>query len=148
MELAKLAAAKAETGSAQQQISPDNLHASPDLPLRKILAASTPLNTAHASFSSLDTLRTRQKTSSTLPNQYIFPSNGTLEYNWLSMSEFVSGYLEFFKTHPELPRSSLLSHLQLLMGKASTYSWASVHNFHLSVHNPIQSKHVMVWRHN
>lgn len=63
------------------------------------------------------------------------------------MSEFVSGYLEFLKTQPELPRSSLLSHVQLLMDKASTYSWASVRNFHLSVHNAVQSKR-MLWSDN
>ena len=144
MELAKLAPTKAETDGAQHQISPDNLHASPDLPLTNILAASTPLNTAHASFPSLDTLRARQKSSSTLPNQYVFSSKGTLEYDQLSMSEFVSGFLEFLKTQPELPKSSLLSHLQLLMDKASTYSWASVRNFHLSIHNAVQSKR-MLW---
>ena len=58
--------------------------------------------------------------------QYVFSSKGTLEYDQLSLSELVSGYVEFLKTQPELPRSSLLSHLQLLIDNASTYSCASV----------------------
>jgi len=138
LELAKLTAPNAN----QQQLTPD--HASSDLPLTNVLAASTPLNPAITSFPTLDTLRTRQKASSTLPNQYLFSSKGTLEYDQLSMSEFVSGYLEFLKTQPELPGSSMLSHLQLLMDKATTYTWASVRNFHLSIHNAVQSKR-MLW---
>ena len=138
LELAKLTAPNA----AQQQITPD--HASPDLPLTNVLATSTPLHPANASFPTLDTLCTCQKASSTLPNQYVFSSKGTLEYDQLSMSEFVSGYLEFLKTQPELSSSSMLSHLQLLMDKATTYTWASVRNFHLPIHNAVQSKR-MLW---
>ena len=111
---------------------------------RTFLQPLHPLNPANASFPTLETLRTRQKASSSLPNQYVFSSKGTLEYDQLSMNEFVSGYLEFLKTQPELSSSSLLSHLQLLMDKASTYTWASVRKFHLSIHNAVQSKR-MLW---
>lgn len=138
LELAKLTA----TNVAQQQVQPDP--ASPELPLTNYFAASTPVNSTHASFPTLETLRTRQKASSTLPHQYVFSSKGTLEYDQLSLSEFVSGYLEYLKTQPELSSSSLLSHLQLLMDKASTYTWASVRNFHLFIHNAVQSKR-MSW---
>lgn len=82
--------------------------------------------------------------SATLPNHYVFSSKGMLEFDQLSMSEFVSGYLEYLKTQPELSKSCLLSNLQLLMDKATTYSWPSVCNFHQSVHNAVQNRH-MSW---
>ena len=60
------------------------------------------------------------------------------------MTEFVSGYLEYLKTQQELSKPCLLSHLQLLMDKATTYSWPSVRNFHQSVHNSVQNRR-MSW---
>ena len=60
------------------------------------------------------------------------------------MSEFVSGFLEYLKTQPELSKTNLLTHLQLLMDKATTYSWPSIRNFHLSVHSAVQNKR-MSW---
>ena len=54
------------------------------------------------------------------------------------MAEFVSGYLKFCKEQPESLRVALLNHLQLLMDRTITYSWPSVRNFHLSVHNAVE----------
>ena len=113
LELAKLRTPNA----TQQQLTPD--HASTDLPLTNVLAASTPLNPAIASFPTLDTLRTCQKASSTLPNQYVFSSKGTLEYDQLSMSELVSGYLEFLKTQPELSSSSIFFFFTVAHGQSN-----------------------------
>ena len=82
--------------------------------------------------------------SSTLPNHYVFSTKGMLEFDQLSMSEFVSGYLEYLKTQPGLSKPCLLNHLKLLMDKATTYSWPSVHHFHQSVHNAVQNRR-MSW---
>ena len=109
------------------------------------LATSTPLHSAQANFPTLETLRMHQKAASTLPNQYIFLSKGTLEYDHLTMSEFVSGYLEYLKTQPELSKTSLLTRLQwVLIDKTTTYLWPSTKNFHLSIHNAVQNKR-MSW---
>lgn len=63
-----------------------------------------------------------------------------LEYDQLSVGEFVSDYLEYLKTQSELSKPSLLDHLQLLMDKATTYTWLSERNFHQSVHNALQNR--------
>ena len=144
LELAKISATNTAPGRTQFQNWPDFLHASPDLSLTNYLAASTPLTPGQANFPNLETLRTRQKASSTLPNHYVFSSKGMLEFDQLSMSEFVSGYLEYLKTQPELSKPCLLNHLQLLMDKATTYSWPSIRNFHQSVHNAVQNRR-MSW---
>ena len=52
-----------------------------------------------------------------------------LIYDQLTMGEFVSGYLKYLKTQRELSKTSLLTHLQLLMDKATTYSCPSTQNF-------------------
>ena len=75
-------------------------------------------------FPNFKTLRTHQKASSTLPNHYVFSNKGMLEFDQLSMSKFVSGYLVYLNTQPELSKRCLLNHLQLLVDKATTYSCA------------------------
>ena len=140
LEPPKISATNTAPSCTQVQNLPDFLHASPDLPLMNYLVASTPLTPGQANILNLETHWIYQKVSSTLSSHYIFSSKGMLELDQLSMSESVSGYLEDLKTQPELSKPCLLNHLQLLMDKATTYSWPSVRNFHQSVHNAVQNR--------
>ena len=100
--------------------------------------SSSPCLPSQLEFPSLNQLRSRKKAGSTLPNQFLLSVKGTVDYDKLDMVGFVSGYLEFCKVQPESLKASLLNHLQLLMDRAITYSWPSVRNFHLSVHNAVE----------
>ena len=53
-----------------------------------------------------------------------------LEYQPLNISEFVCGYIKMVKLYPQI-QEDLYAHLQLLIGKAMTYSWTCVKTFHL-----------------
>ena len=53
-----------------------------------------------------------------------------LEYQPLNISEFVCAYIEMVKLYPQI-QEDLYAHLQLLIGKAITYSWNCVKTFHL-----------------
>ena len=66
-----------------------------------------------------------------LPHHFVISNKGMLEYQPISISEFVCGYLEMVKLYPQF-QDDLYRHLQLLMKKAMTYSWESVKNFHFS----------------
>ena len=124
LELAKVLGMNTAPSCIQVQNSPECVHASPDLPLTNYLVASMPLTPGQGNFPNLKTLRTHQKASSTLPNHYVFSNKGMLEFDQLSMSKFVSGYLVYLNTQPELSKRCLLNHLQLLVDKATTYSCA------------------------
>ena len=102
-------------------------------------AASSPgLPLEVAEFPSLDQLRSRKKTGASLPNNFVFSSKGTVEYDKLESAEFVCGYLGFCKEKPKSSKAPLLKHLHLLMERATTSSWSSVRNFHLFVNNAVQ----------
>ena len=82
----------------------------------------------------LDALRMRRNPTTKhpmLPHHFVMSNKGMLEYQSLSISEFVSGCLEIVKIYPQF-QDDLHAHLQLLMEKAMTYSWESVKNFHFS----------------
>ena len=62
-------------------------------------------------FATLDQLRAKKKTSTSLPNNYLFSAKGMVDYDKLDIAEFVSGFLEFRKQQPESSQPFLLSHL-------------------------------------
>lgn len=104
-------------------------------------AASSPgLSLEVAESPSFDQLRSRKKTGASLPNNFLFSSKGTVEYDKLELAEFVRGYLEFCKDQPESSKAPLFK--QLLMEHAITYSWSSVRNFHLFVNNAVEQGHL------
>ena len=134
----KIAEAKLELTKLSANSS---LVAPPPVSPVKLQRVITPCSTPAApvqQFTTLDQLRTKKKTSTSLPNNYLFSAKGTVDYDKLDLAEFVSGFLEFCKEQPESSKPSLLAHLQLLMDRAITYSWSSVRNFHFSVHNAIE----------
>ena len=109
-------------------------------------AASSPgLPSEVAEIPSLDQLRSRKKVGASLPNNFLFSSKGTVEYDKLELAEFVCGYLEFCKEQPESSKAPLFKHLHLLMERAITYSWSTVRNFHLSVNNAVEQGRLS-WR--
>ena len=109
-------------------------------------AASSPgLPSEVAEIPSLDQLRSRKKAGASLPNNFLFSSKGTVEYDKLELAEVVCGYLEFCKEQPESSKAPLFKHLHLLMERAITYSWSSVRNFHLSVNNAVEQGRLS-WR--
>ena len=64
----------------------------------------------------------------------VFSAKCTLDYDKLDISEVVYALLEFIQQQPQLHHKNLLQFLQLLMEKAMNYSWSSVRNFNLSIH--------------
>ena len=78
------------------------------------------------------------KPGSTLPNNYVFSSKGTILYDSLELPDFVNGFLEFQKQQSDLSKPALMTHLQLLMERASTYTWSSVRSFHLAIATAIE----------
>lgn len=70
---------------------------------------------------SLYQLCAQRKTGSSLPNNDLFSTKGTVECNKLDLEEFICRYLEFCKGQPEASKVHLLKHLQLLMEHAITY---------------------------
>jgi hypothetical protein len=79
-----------------------------------------------------------KKTGALLPNNFVFSNKGTLEYNQLDMSEFVCGFLEMIDSQSANQQAALITHLKLLMQKATTYTWISVRNFHLAINNAVE----------
>ena len=67
---------------------------------------------------------------SLLLHYLVMSKKGMLEYQPLNISEFVCGYIEMVKLYPQI-QEDLYAHLQLLIGKAMTYSWNCVKTFHL-----------------
>ena len=89
-------------------------------------------------FATLDQLRAKKKASCSVPNNFLFSAKGMVDYDKLDLAEFSCSFLEFCKEQPELSKAWLLKHLQLLMERAITYSWSSVRNFHLAIHNAVE----------
>ena len=124
--------------------SPEVVGTTPSISPVKLQSAIEPNASSSPSLPSLpecpflNQLRSRKKSGSMLPNQFLFSAKGTVNYDKLQIAEFVSGYLEFCKVQPESFRVALLNHLQLLMDPAITCSWPSMRNFHLSVHNAVE----------
>ena len=64
-----------------------------------------------------------------------------VEYDKLDLAEFVAGYLSTIKTYVPEATKFMLSHLELLMIKGTSYSWNSVRSF-----QPHIAKQVEVYR--
>ena len=96
---------------------------------------STPPNTPAPAqvIPTLEQLRDKKKAGSTVPNNFVFSSKGTFTYESLDLPDFVNGFLEFQKHQTDDCKLALTNHVQLLMGRASTYNWSSVRSFHFSI---------------
>jgi len=82
----------------------------------------------------------RVKRSIDWPHDFIPSIQG--EYDKLSLSEFVSGFLIMIKTYDAKLKEAFLAHLELLMIKAISYSWSSVRAFHKFVAKQVEQRHL------
>ena len=129
MELAKI-----------KSVSPEPQTASLRQPrLSQAALTSIPGSALGSGILTLEQLREKKKPGSTVPNNFVFSSKGTITYESLDLPDFINGFLEFQKEKPDACTSSLTKHLQLLMARASTYNWSSVRSFHLLNRLPWQS---------
>ena len=94
---------------------------------------STPGSALGSRIPTLGQLWEKKKPGSTLPNNFIFSSKGTITYESLDLPDFVNGFLEFQKQQADACKPGLTKHLQLLMARVSTYNWSSVRKFHLLI---------------
>ena len=101
-------------------------------PLLQAAITSTPGNALGSGIPTLEQLREKKKPGSTHPNHFVFSSKGTISYESLDLPDFVNGFLEFQKQQPDACKPGLTKHLQLLMARASTYSWSSLFFFFFS----------------
>ena len=62
------------------------------------------------------------------------------EYGKLNLSEFVSVFLIIIKTYDAKLKEAFLAHLELLMIKATSYSWSSVRAFHKFVSKQVEQR--------
>lgn len=100
---------------------------------------STPVHSSMTTgLPTLTQLRNKKKPGATLPHNYFFSSKGTLTFKSLDIPDFIYGFLEFYKEQSSMSKEALLKHLQLLMERAATYTWTSVHSFHLAIATAVE----------
>lgn len=59
-------------------------------------------------------------------------------YDTLELPDFVNGFLEFQEQQSDVSKPALMTHPQLLMERASTYTWSSVRSFHLAIATAVE----------
>ena len=61
-----------------------------------------------------------------------------IEYHKLDLAEFVAGYLSIIKTYDPEATKFMLSQLELLLIKGTSYSWSSVRSFHAHIAKQVE----------
>ena len=74
-----------------------------------------------------------------------FAPGNPSDYDKIENTEFVTGFLATIKPYNNPKKSAMLEYLELLMTKASSYSWPSVRAFHAYVAKQIESC-CQVWK--
>ena len=64
------------------------------------------------------------------PHKFAPGNFSSVDYDKLELLDFVGGFLSMIKSYDAPLKSAMLDLLELLMAKASSYSWSSVHSFH------------------
>ena len=78
----------------------------------------------------LATAKTRKKRTVDWPHEFAPGNFSSGDYDKLELPAFVGGFLSMIKSYDAPLESAMLELLELLMAKASSYSWSSVHSFH------------------
>ena len=65
-----------------------------------------------------------------------------VENDKLDLAEFVARYLSMIKTYDPEATKFMLSHLELLMTKGTSYSWSSVRSFHAHIAKQVELYHL------
>lgn len=70
------------------------------------------------------------------PHEFAAGNFSSLYYDKLDLPNFVGGFLAMIMSCHNAPlKSAMLDLLELLMTKASSYSWSSVRSFHCHIAN-------------
>ena len=85
--------------------------------------------------------KTRKKRTVDWPHEFAPGNFSSFDYDKLELPDFVGGFLSMIKSYDAPLKSAMLELLELLMAKASSYSWSSVRSFHGHI-----AKQVELWR--
>ncbi|XP_044166295.1 uncharacterized protein LOC122950291 [Acropora millepora] len=85
--------------------------------------------------------KTRKKRTVDWPHEFAPGNFSSGDYDTLDLPDFVGGFLSMIKSYDAPLESAMLELLELLMAKASSYSWSSVRSFHGYI-----AKQVELWR--
>jgi len=81
---------------------------------------------------------TKKKCHVDWPQDFSPGMSTNVDYDKLDLAEFVAGYLSMIKTYDPEATKFMLSHLELLMIKGSSYSWSSVRSFHTHIAKQVE----------
>ena len=91
----------------------------------------TPSSLDHDTEPSMSTPpNSRKKCTIDWPHELAPGNASTLDYDKLDLPDFVTGFLSMVKPYESTKKNAMLDYLELLMLKASSYSWPSVCAFH------------------
>lgn len=85
--------------------------------------------------------KTRKKRTVDWPHEFAPGNFSSIDYDKLELPDFVGGFLSMIKSYDAPLKSAMLELLELLMAKASSYSWSSVRSFHGHI-----ARQVELWR--
>lgn len=91
--------------------------------------------------SSASVEKTRKKRAIDWPHEFAPGNSNSVDYDKLELPQFVAGFLAMIKPYDTAKKSSMLNYLELLMLKASSYSWSSVRAFHSHI-----ARQIELWR--
>lgn len=82
--------------------------------------------------------KSRKKRVIDWPHEFAPSNNNVFDYDKLELADFVTGFLAMIKTYDNPKKEAMLFYLELLMLKASSYSWSSVRAFHSHIAKQIE----------
>ena len=85
---------------------------------------------------------TKKKRHVDWPQDFSPGMSTRVEYDKLDLAEFVAGYLSMIKTYDPEATKFMLSHLELLMIKGTSFSWSSVRSFHAHIAKQVELYHL------
>lgn len=84
---------------------------------------------------------TKKKRAIDWPHEFAPGTSNPIDYDKLELPQFVTGFLAMIKPYDMAKKSAMLDYLELLMLKASSYSWSSVRAFHSHI-----ARQIELWR--
>ena len=83
----------------------------------------------------------RKKHAIDWPHEFAPGTSNPIDYDKLELLQLVTGFLAMIKPYDMAKKSAMLDYLELLMLKASSYSWSSVRAFHSHI-----ARQIELWR--
>ena len=75
------------------------------------------------------------------PHKFAPGTSNSIDSDKIDLPQFVASFLAMIKPYDIAKKCAMLDYLELLMLKASSYSWSRVHSFHLHI-----AKQIKLWR--